>query len=67
MMPRVREVKMIAEILKCEELAHVPIPLLSAKADEELKIQLLSEQLKISSANHPLKKISSFELETKSS
>ena len=57
---------MIAEILKCEELAHVPIPLLSAKADEELKIQLLSEQAQDFVANHSLKKISSFELETKS-
>jgi PAS domain S-box-containing protein len=35
---------MLAEIQKCEELAHVPIPLLFAKTDEELKIQLLSEQ-----------------------
>lgn len=43
MMPKVSGVQMIAEIRKHPELADVPILLLSAKADEELKIQLLTE------------------------
>ena len=43
MMPKVSGVQMIAEIRKYPELADVPILLLSAKADEELKIQLLTE------------------------
>jgi PAS domain S-box-containing protein len=41
MMPRVSGVEMIAEIRKWPELAEVPILLLSAKADEALKIELL--------------------------
>ena len=43
MMPRVSGVEMIGEIRKCPELADVPILLLSAKADEELKVKLLTE------------------------
>lgn len=43
MMPKVSGVQMISDIRKCPELADVPILLLSAKADEELKIQLLTE------------------------
>ena len=43
MMPKVSGVQMIGEIRKCPELADVPILLLSAKADEELKIQLLTD------------------------
>ena len=43
MMPRVSGVEMIAQVRKCLELAEVPILLLSAKADEELKIKLLDE------------------------
>ena len=41
MMPRVSGVQMIADIRKCLELADVPILLLTAKADEDLKIKLL--------------------------
>jgi PAS domain S-box-containing protein len=43
MMPRVSGVEMIAEIRKRPELADVPILLLTAKADEELKIKLLED------------------------
>ncbi len=43
MMPRVSGVEMIAEIRKHPELADVPILLLTAKADEELKIKLLED------------------------
>jgi signal transduction histidine kinase len=41
MMPKVSGVEMIAEMRKQPSLVHVPIILLSAKADEELKIKLL--------------------------
>jgi PAS domain S-box-containing protein len=43
MMPRVSGVEMIGEIRKRPELADTPIILLSAKADEELKLQLLED------------------------
>jgi PAS domain S-box-containing protein len=43
MMPKVSGVQMIAELRKRRGLTHIPILLLSAKADEELKVQLLSE------------------------
>jgi PAS domain S-box-containing protein len=43
MMPRVSGVEMIAEIRKRPEGADVPILLLTAKADEELKIKLLED------------------------
>ena len=43
MMPKVSGVQMIAEIRQRPDLTHIPILLLSAKADEELKVQLLSE------------------------
>jgi PAS domain S-box-containing protein len=41
MMPTVSGVEMIAEIRKRPEYNHVPILLLTAKADEDLKIKLL--------------------------
>jgi len=41
MMPRVSGAQMIAELRKHCELADMPILLLSAKADEELKVRLL--------------------------
>jgi PAS domain S-box-containing protein len=43
MMPKVSGVQMIAEMRKHPELADVPILLLTAKADEDLKIKLLEE------------------------
>ncbi|HEV7782202.1 MAG TPA: histidine kinase dimerization/phospho-acceptor domain-containing protein, partial [Chitinophagaceae bacterium] len=43
MMPRVSGVEMIAELRKKREMDETPILLLSAKADEELKIKLLEE------------------------
>jgi signal transduction histidine kinase len=43
MMPRVSGTEMIAELRRHNELNDTPILLLSAKADEELKIKLLSE------------------------
>jgi PAS domain S-box-containing protein len=43
MMPRMSGVEMIAKIRKRPELADVPILLLSAKADEELKVKLLEQ------------------------
>jgi PAS domain S-box-containing protein len=43
MMPRVSGVEMIGEIRKRPEVADVPILLLTAKADEDLKIKLLEE------------------------
>jgi PAS domain S-box-containing protein len=43
MMPKMSGVEMIAEIRKRPELAGIPILLLSAKADEELKIKLLEQ------------------------
>ena len=42
MMPKVSGVQMIAEMRKHPELADVPIVLLTAKADENLKIKLLA-------------------------
>lgn len=43
MMPKVSGVQMISELRKHPEMTETPILLLSAKADEELKIQLLEE------------------------
>jgi signal transduction histidine kinase len=43
MMPKVSGVEMIAEIRKRPEVADIPILLLTAKADEDLKIRLLEE------------------------
>ncbi|MEX2230636.1 MAG: response regulator [Cyclobacteriaceae bacterium] len=43
MMPRVSGVEMIAELRKRPQLLETPIILLSAKADEELKLKLLEE------------------------
>ena len=43
MMPNVSGDEMIAEIRRIPELAQVPILLLSAKADDELKVKLLDE------------------------
>jgi PAS domain S-box-containing protein len=42
MMPRMSGAEMIAEVRKQPELAHTPILLLSAKADDELKNRLLA-------------------------
>ena len=43
MMPRVSGEQMIAELRKHPELDETPIVVLSAKADEELKIRLLED------------------------
>jgi PAS domain S-box-containing protein len=43
MMPNVSGIQMIAEMRKCAELTDVPVLLLTAKADEDLKIKLLED------------------------
>jgi PAS domain S-box-containing protein len=43
MMPRVSGVEMIAELRRHPEMAETPILLLSAKADDELKVRLLED------------------------
>ncbi len=43
MMPKVSGVEMITSLRECSEMNETPILLLSAKADEELKLQLLEK------------------------
>ncbi len=43
MMPRVSGAEMVASMRETEELRNVPVLLLSARADEELRIQLLED------------------------
>ena len=43
MMPKVSGVEMVAKLREYQELTNIPILLLSAKADEDLKVKLLKE------------------------